>query len=559
MEREGRGFPTKDVRRNKYVRVFLRLAFAVVMAVFLVFLGTFEGVGYQVHRIQELSFVPNYNYGYADAAFTFDATYNPILFPFYWLVGQGHVSGNFSMKYLPQGYETGEYGGPIYGQKPEDRYGNYASYMATWGTLANLIIFLVVTVSIELLKHRILYALLFFGIAGFAVAGVVGVVGGLVLGVFAVLYLLKTGFRFPMAGLRGHILKRIAYSLVLVIAIITADFIVFMRMPSNPMELLAAHPWGSTPEENAAIEQQLREFWGLNQPLMTQYFTCVRNLLSWNFGAVGTPLKKDQKVTPIVQSLQEKLPYTIFILGTATVLSLLIGILWGIATVKKRGGLFDKLSYSFSTVMLCSPVWWIGGLLLLVFTEYLNWFPKPAAVEIQDMVPHLPAAYTVDPVYSSHALGMVFNISLPNTLEVVGGYLSYALLPICALVLSMFGSWVLLTKASLLQTIGEDYLVTARAKGVSEWKVLTKHAMRNAYLPIITSAATSFAFIITGSALLEIVFKYPGIGSWLWDAVWNLDYAVLMTVFYVLAVCVIIANAIADLLYGILDPRIRAG
>ena len=553
------GFPTGNVRRSKYVRVFLRLGFAAVMAVFLVLLGTFEGVGYQVHKVQELSFVPNYYYGFAIANFTFDATYNPVLFPFYWLMGKGHISGDFSMKYLPHGYETGEHPRPIYGQKPEDRYGNYASYVATWGTLANLVILLIMTVAIELLKHRALYALLFFGMFGFAVAGLTGTVGGLVVGVFVVLYVLRTGFRFPMSGLRGHILRRIAYSFVLVIAVITIDFIVFMRMPSNPMDFLAAHPWGQTPEENALIGQQIRGLWGLNQPLATQYFTYVRNLLSWNLGAVGTPLSKDQRVTPIVQSLQEKLPYTIFILGTGAALSLLIGILWGIATVKKRGGLFDSFSYYFSTIMLCSPVWWIGSLLLLVFTEYLNWFPRPATVPIDTMVAQLPVAYTIDPVYSSHAFGMVFNVSLPNTLMVIGGYLSYAFLPICALVLSTFGVWVLLTKASLLQTIGEDYLITARAKGVSEWKVLTKHAMRNAYLPIITSAAMSFAFIIIGSALLEIVFKYPGIGLWLWDAIWNLDYAILMTVFYVLAICVIIANAIADLLYGILDPRIRAG
>jgi peptide/nickel transport system permease protein len=325
------------------------------------------------------------------------------------------------------------------------------------------------------------------------------------------------------------------------------------------MLLLEGNAFFQTPEEKTAFDQQVRGLWGLNQPFVPQYFTYVRNLLSWNFGAVGTPLVQNQKVTPIIQSLQEKLPFTLFILGTATAISLLIGILWGIAAVKKRDSLFDKFSYYFPTIMVSSPVWWIGALLLLVFTEQLNWFPRPVAVPISIMAGRLPATYTVDSVYSSHAFGMIFNVSIPNTLEVVGGYLSYSFLPICALVLSTFGGWVLLTKAALLETIGADYLVTARAKGVSEWKVLTKHAMRNAYLPIVTSAAMSFAFIIVGSAMLEVVFNYPGIGLWLWKAVLNLDYAILMTVFYVLAICVIIANIITDLLYGILDPRIRSG
>jgi len=203
------------------------------------------------------------------------------------------------------------------------------------------------------------------------------------------------------------------------------------------------------------------------------------------------------------------------------------------------------------------PVWWIGLMFLSYFSYTLRWFPLEGAHPTTEWAINPPIVFTFNP--SSENLQMIYYINISEGARLVGGYLQHAFLPICTQIMFMLGTWVLLTRASMLGTIGEDYLVTARAKGVSEWKILTKHALRNACLPIITSVALSFGFVIAGSVVVETVFRYPGIGLWLYDAVTAGDYPVLMTVFYVISLSVIIANAAADLLYGLLDPRIKTG
>jgi peptide/nickel transport system permease protein len=127
------------------------------------------------------------------------------------------------------------------------------------------------------------------------------------------------------------------------------------------------------------------------------------------------------------------------------------------------------------------------------------------------------------------------------------------------LVLFNFGGWLLLTRATMIETITEDYVLTARAKGVGETAVLLKHALKNASLPIITSAALSFGFVLSGAIITETVYTYPGVGGWTFFAIGVRDIIVLMSIFYVISICVIIANIIADLLYGVLDPRIKIG
>lgn len=547
----------KRVLRSKYVRVLLMLTFAVVMALFFVLLGTFGGVGYHVHRIQELSFQPNSRFGYADAEFTFDATYNPILHPFYWLIGRGHVSGNFSMMYLPQYYhQLRDFPIPIWGS-PEVRSENYISFMVTGGTFANLAVLLILTVIIEISRRRVLYLLLFSGIIGFSAGGVIGITVGSIIGALVALYILKRGYTFSLAGLRGYIVRRIIYSFILVILTITFSFVIFMLIPANPMDFLASK---ISLELESGLAEETRGLWGVNQPLAFQYFTYVRNLLCWNLGkSVRTPMRGGLELIPISESLAEKLPYTVFLLGTSTIISVLIGVLLGIVVVQKRGGMFDTFSSVFSTIMFSLPVWCIGLMVLLVFSRYLGWFPSEGLYPVREWAVDPPVVYTVDVVYSSNTLEMVFDLNIQDTLRLIGGYLSYAFLPLGTLVLWSFGNWVLLTRASLLQTIGEDYLVTARAKGLPEWKIWTKHALRNACLPLITSAASSISFVVAGSWMVETVFTYPGIGLWMFDSIKNRDYAVLMIGFYIISLCVIISNIIADLLYGLIDPRIKSG
>jgi peptide/nickel transport system permease protein len=148
---------------------------------------------------------------------------------------------------------------------------------------------------------------------------------------------------------------------------------------------------------------------------------------------------------------------------------------------------------------------------------------------------------------------------LPDLLNLVGGFVRHLFLPLTTLVLFNFGGWLLLTRATMIETITEDYVLTARAKGVGETAILLRHALKNASLPIITSAALSFGFVLSGAIITETVYTYPGVGGWTFFAIGVRDIIVLMAIFYVISICVIIANIIADLLYGVLDPRIKIG
>jgi hypothetical protein len=171
------------------MKIFKKVLFAMAFTFFLTILGILNGVGYHVMSIRQISFTIHSNMGYADAIFYCDIIYNPVLFPFYWFSGAGHLSGNFSMMYVPEAYMPGEYGPPVWGTKPQDRYDTYITYMVTWGITANLICLLFLSLLIEALEKRLVYVVLFLGIIGFVVGSFLGVIIGLFLGVFVIAYL----------------------------------------------------------------------------------------------------------------------------------------------------------------------------------------------------------------------------------------------------------------------------------------------------------------------------------------------------------------------------------
>jgi peptide/nickel transport system permease protein len=515
-------------------------------------LGTFKGVGYLVEGIQEISFTPYYNYGYADAVFAVNMTFNPLLYPFQWLIGEGIISKNISMTYLPHAYERGEWGPPIFGGS-EEHYANYISYVVSSATFANILILLVLTIAIELLQWRVSYISLFAGLLGFLVMSINGMLIGLIIGFVLAMHIAKSKYKLSLVGVRGYVLKRIIYSFALVILVITIDFVIFMKMPSNPMDLFAR--WTRTESEAETI----RKLWGLNQPLIPQYLTYMRNLLSFNLGNLGRTLTDptSKKVIPVAESLLTRLPYTVFLLGTSTLISIVIGVMIGCFTIYKRGKLVDMVSAVFPSTLSSLPVQWLGAILLLIFSLQLGWFPFEGAFPEQEWKLNPPTVFNSQVSCSQAAINVSVNFNILELWRLVFGYSQHALLPILTLVISQVGMWILLTRASLIETVGEPYLITAKAKGITDWKAITRHALRNASLPILTSAALSFGFIVSGSVIIERVFRYPGIGLWLFDSVQNMDFVVLMTVFYVISLCVIIANVVADILYGILDPRIK--
>jgi peptide/nickel transport system permease protein len=353
-------------------------------------------------------------------------------------------------------------------------------------------------------------------------------------------------------GLRNFILKRLVYSVGLILLVILLNFTIFKSMPGDPVAFLM-QPWSrESPEVRREQEQNLRDLWGIGESFEVQAVKYVRNLLTWNFGRSYI----DRRT--VTESLSMRLPFTLMLIGGSAILSILLGVIIGIMVIQKRGSVVDSGTVTGSLVLGSLPTFWLGLVFLMLFYNVLRWLPNKGAFP-DDWAFGWPVAYAVSSSYTSTSLSSVFSLNVMEAWTLIAGYLRHLFLPLLTLTVFSIGGWILLTRATMLDVITEDYIVTARAKGLTERAVLFRHALKNASLPIITSAALSFGFILSGAIITETVFTYPGLGAWTWTAIQYLDYTVLMAVFYIVSICVIVANVVADLLYGIIDPRIKYG
>jgi len=361
--------------------------------------------------------------------------------------------------------------------------------------------------------------------------------------------------RRKLMGLRQFIIKRTVYSLILLLFVLTLNYVIFILMPGNPAELFVP-PRGLTQEQHEELLQTFRQNWGLADPPHIQYLKYLRNMLTWQFGNSIT-MNPGQSIA--FQMIQ-RIPYTVILLGGSISIAIVIGVLLGVMAAHKRGTIFDTASVSSSLLFFSVPTFWMAMIFILIFTSTLGWFPHAGASPYEWALrpPHPLTIITSSPSQSGF-LGVTFSINPTDTITFITGYLRHAFLPVLTLVLFHYGGFLLLTRATMLEAITEDYIVTAKAKGLDERTILLKHALKNASLPLITSAALSFGFIFGGAIITETVYSWPGLGRWIFDAMSGPDYFILQAAFYVISVAVILANFIADLLYGVIDPRIRYG
>lgn len=353
-------------------------------------------------------------------------------------------------------------------------------------------------------------------------------------------------------GLRAYISKRLIYSFLIICAVIIFNFFVFMHM-GNPTELFLPPRAGLPEDVYEQYLEGLKKRWGLDQPFYVQLGRSLYNMLTFNFGI------SYRTRTDIPMEIAKRLPYTMLLVGTSTVASIIIGVLLGVVAAAKRGGKFDSFSVTSSLIFYSLPSFWIGMILLLIFATSLGWLPTGRSYPIRWRDIGFPVAGTSNVEITTTGLSMILTINPQGVLTLIWGYLYHLILPFATLTLFLYGGYLLLTRATMMDALTEDYVITARAKGVSESTVLYKHALKNASLPLITSAALSLAFMISGAIITETVFNYQGMGGWIWEAILFFDYGVLMPIFYVISLCVIVANLLADLLYGIIDPRIKYG
>jgi len=318
------------------------------------------------------------------------------------------------------------------------------------------------------------------------------------------------------------ILKRLIQVVVILFLILTVLFVLFRLAPGDPVSRMV------DPNLTAEDAELLIEQMGLNEPIFTQYLVYLKNFAVGNFGY------SFHYGQPVAEVIWERLPNTVLLFTTAVILAALVGIAWGkIAAWHKDGGTDAFLTIiALATHTLFLP--WLALLLVWVFAYHLGWFPITGMVS--------------DDVWLDPDCGFFI-----KALDV----LHHMALPLLTLFLIHFGSYLLVMRSSMLDTLKEDYIITARAKGLTEKAIRNHHAAPNAMLPVVTSVGLSLAFSINGGALTETVFSWPGIGRELVFAVSHNDYPLAQASFLLIATVVLFSNVAVDVLYAYLDPRIR--
>ncbi len=312
-------------------------------------------------------------------------------------------------------------------------------------------------------------------------------------------------------------------SLGSLVFMLVVNFFLFRILPGDPAKTLGRGRFTTKAQLDA-----FNSTYGLDQPLPQQFVTFLRNTAS---GDLGISLKYR---VPVSDLLLDRIWPTLLLVGTSTILASLIGVWLGVRGAWNRGGKFDKLSTGASLTLYSMPEWWLGMLLIAALSVGIG---------------PLPGLFPTGGLHSIDAD--------PGSL---GGLLDTAwhlALPVLTLTLAYLADYALIMRSSLLDELGEDYLTTARAKGLRDITVRNRHAVRNALLPTTTVVALNIGFVVAGAITVETVFSIPGLGLLATEALEVPDFPVLQGTFLVASAGVILANLGANLLYGWLDPRVR--
>lgn len=325
-----------------------------------------------------------------------------------------------------------------------------------------------------------------------------------------------------MSGVRllRFLAQRLAKIVVLVVAIVIINFLLIHAAPGDPASVMA----GQSGTADERYMQQLRQQFGLDKPLPTQLWIYLKHVAVLDLG------KSHRLQRPVADLILERLPATLLLTGTAFVLAIAAGIACGAMAARRVGTTADSLITTLSLVFYCTPLFWVGLLLVLLFSVTLNWLPSFGMGTVGANLSGMAAALDVLP---------------------------YLVLPALTLGLFYMAIYARLTRSSTLEVADQDFVRTARAKGVDEGRIMRRHILRNALLPVITLAGIQAGHLIGGSILVETVFAWPGIGTLAFEALLSRDYEMLLGVFLCTSVLVMLFNLITDLLYLVVDPRVE--
>jgi len=317
-----------------------------------------------------------------------------------------------------------------------------------------------------------------------------------------------------------YVVKRLFFAVATVFVAITLNFVLFRAISGDAVSALRCR------QCTQQFKEYQRKQLGLDKSKWQQYTIYLDRLAH---GDLGSSLRTER---PVLGELWDPIKNTMLMVMLGTVLSIVLGIVTGVAAAWRRGTWFDKSALWGSLSFYSMPPQWLGLLVVLFVAGWLG----------------LPTSGIKDPT-----LGILSNAS---TWDVVVDRLRHMILPAATIGLVLYGEYTLIVRSAMLETLGEDYVLTARAKGLSNWATVWRHGLRNAMLPVITLVALSLGFIIGGFITIEYVFSYPGIGLTVVEAIDQRDYPILQGAFLLLTLSVIFFNLVADLLYFKLDPRV---
>jgi peptide/nickel transport system permease protein len=323
-------------------------------------------------------------------------------------------------------------------------------------------------------------------------------------------------------GLTAYIARRLVYGVILLVCVLVLNFFLIHAAPGDPAETIAGTMGGATAETLAKI----REAYGLDKPLLVQLGIYLGHVAQ---GDLGMSYYFDQ---PVIGLIAARVGPTVLLVFAAQMIAITAGVVMGVFAARKPAGTLSAVITVFSTVGYAAPVFWTGIMLIILFASIVPIFPVEGMTSAR-----------LSGGFAAHAVDVMYHLALPAlTLAII-----------------FLAQYSRLSRASMIDVLGADYVRTARAKGLSETRVVFKHALRNAVLPIITVAGIQFGNLISGALLVESVFNWPGMGRLAFDSVLRRDYPTLLGILFFASLMVVVANLLTDLSYRFADPRIRTG
>ena len=318
-----------------------------------------------------------------------------------------------------------------------------------------------------------------------------------------------------------YVVRKFAQAVFTIVAIVLLMFLLFRMMPGSP-DRVTKNP-NLTPQQVAAT----RARWGLDKPLVPdQLAAYIQSTMS---GDLGYSIK--YRGQPVTEVIADAAGPTILLIGLAEIIAIVAGLALGARSGWKRGGRLDRVGGGLALILYSMPYFVIGMPLIIVFAAGLGWFPTSGMTT---------------PGGSQDGLAGLLDLA------------RHLVLPLAAISLGLIGGYSILMRSAIIETRTEDYITTARAKGLTDSRILREHAFPNALLPMVTLIALNVGYVVAGAITAEIVFNWPGIGTLTVLALDSRDYPLLQGIFLLIAVSVVMANFAADIVYGLLDPRVRA-